>query len=155
MKPKSAMLFAIFLLICVYPLGRDAFAGQTASQDAGVVAGELEKAKAETQKLKDAWDKSRLETTLYEKRVKRATDRFAKAAQGLKDKARVEKEKAEIEFQISLERRKLAYNAWQAAQLRAAAKESLLKALEDDKDCEEIGKRIEGLKAKLAGLTGK
>src|SRR5690348_4967802 len=77
------------------------------------VAQELDKAKAETQRLKDAWDKERLETTLYEQRMKRAAQKFAKAAKDVKTKAKEQKERAELEFQLAVEKRKLAYNVWQ------------------------------------------
>lgn len=112
-------------------------------------AEELEKAKTETQRLKQAWDKARLETTLYEQRAKRAAGKFAKATKDLKEKARVRKEKAELEFQLALEKRKLAFSQWQEAQLKMATRESFMKALDRERESNDIKLKIRGLEEKL------
>ena len=113
-------------------------------------AGEaLDKAKQEVQELRDQWDKARMETTLYDKRAKRAYQKWVKAAKKMKDRAKEQKEKAELELQLSIEKRKWAFNEWQAAQLREVAKESELKALDQEKDAKDIRERIKKLEQKL------
>jgi hypothetical protein len=83
--------------------------------------------------------------------MKRAAQKFAKAAKDVKTKTKEQKERAEIEFQLAVEKRKLAYNEWQAAQLRAVAKETQLKALDQEKDNNAIRMRIDKLEVKLKG----
>ncbi len=127
------------------------FADPTPTSDSAfdAAAKELDKAKDETQRLKDSWDKSRLETTLYDQRAKRAYQRWTKAAKSLKDQAEVQKERAELEFQLAVEKRKLAYNEWQVAQLKMFAKESMVKALDQEKESSSIREKIEQLEGKI------
>lgn len=112
-------------------------------------AKELDKAKDETQKLKDAWDKARLETTLYDQRAKRAYQKWAKAVKSAKESARLQKERAEMELQLAIEKRKLAFNEWQTAQLYQAAREAEVKALDQEKDSVAIQEKIKQLEAKI------
>lgn len=133
-----------------------AFAGQetpTVDKALALAAKELEKAKDETQKLKDLWDKTRLETTLYDQRVKRAYQKWQKAAKSLKVQARIQKDKAELEFQLAVEKRKLAYNEWQASQLRLLAHESQVNALAQEKESSAIREKIKQLEAKIGQPT--
>ena len=109
----------------------------------------LDQSKDEVQKFKDVWDKTRLETTLYDQRAKRAFKKYVKAVKGARETAKEQKEKAELEFQLAVEKRKLAYNEWQAAQLRMMASESQVKALDQDKDSEAIREKIKQLEAKV------
>ena len=118
-------------------------------------AKQLEKAKDEAQKLKDAWDKTRLEVTLYDQRAKRAYKKWAKAVKTAKENARLQKERAEMELQLAIEKRKLAFNEWQAAQLRQAADEAQVKALDQEKDSVAIRDKIKRLEGKLNPTPGK
>ena len=125
----------------------------TADKALSLAAQEMDKAQQETQKLKDLWDKTRLETTLYEKRAKRAYQKWSKAAKTLKEQARAEKDKADLEFQLALEKRKLAYNEWQASQLRLLSHESRVKALDQEKQSVSIRLKIKQLENKLKGSS--
>ncbi len=147
---SSALICACLVSLWIYG---SAFADSTPGPDSpfDVAAKELDKAKDETQKLKDSWDKSRLETTLYDKRAKRAYQKWVKAAKGLKDQAEAQKEKAELEFQLAVEKRKLAYNDWQVAQMKMLAKESQVKALDQEKESESIREKIKQLEGELKG----
>jgi hypothetical protein len=109
----------------------------------------LEKSKEEVQRLKDLWDKTRLETTLYDQRAKRAFQRWVKSKTKAREQAKAAKEKAELELQLAIEKRKLAYNQWQAAMLRQLSKESEVKALDQDKDTKAIRDQIKKLQDKL------
>lgn len=109
----------------------------------------LDRAKKEAQELRDRWDKARLETTLYDKRAKRAYQKWVKAAKKAKDQTKVQKETAELELQLAIEKRKLAFNEWQAAQFREVAKESELKALDQERDTRAIQEKIKQLEQKL------
>ena len=122
------------------PVGDSAF-------DAAAKA--LVRSKDEVQKLKDAWDKSRLETTLYDQRAKRAYKRWAKATAKARGETKVAKERAELELQLAIEKRKLAYNQWQAALFRQVARESELKALDQDKDTTAVREKIKQLEGKI------
>jgi len=113
----------------------------------------LDQSKDEVQKFKDVWDKTRLETTLYDQRAKRAFKKYVKAVKGARETAKEQKEKAELEFQLAVEKRKLAYNEWQAAQLRLMASESQVKALDQDKDSEAIREKIKQLEDKIQKPT--
>jgi hypothetical protein len=112
-------------------------------------AAQLESAKLETQKLKDAWDKVRLETTLYDQRAKRAYQHWVKAAKKTKEQAKAAKDRADLEFQLAVEKRKLAYCEWQTALLRQAAKESEVLAMDQQKDMVTIRGKIKQLEGKL------
>jgi len=152
------LFFALSVFVCVHLwLNCLAVAGEpTPSFDSAVdvAASDLEKAKDETQKLKDVWDKARLEVTLYDQRAKRAYQKWAKAAKTAKDLARAQKERAEMELELAIEKRKLAFNEWQAAQLRQAASEARVKALDQEKDSASIRDRIKRLEAKLNPSKG-
>jgi hypothetical protein len=155
MTNKKIMYFlSAFLCACFagpWFISR-AFAGQetpTVDKALDLAAKELDKAKDETQKLKDLWDKTRLETTLYDQRAKRAYKKWQKAAKSLKEQARIQKDKAELEFQLAVEKRKLAYNEWQASQLRQLARESQVKALDLEKDGQAIRDKIRRMESKL------
>ena len=147
------IVFAASVFIGVYRWQTDfAFAGQATpvvdnALDAAAKA--LDKSKEEVQRLKDSWDKTRLETTLYDQRAKRAYQRWIKAAKSAKDRAKEQKEKAELELQLAIEKRKLAYSQWQAAVYRGMAKESELKALDQDKDTKAIQDKIKELETKI------
>jgi hypothetical protein len=150
---KIFLFFFLSVLIRVHPwLDCLAFAGQvtpTADDAFDAAAKELDKAKDETQRLKDAWDKARLETTLYDQRAKRAYQRWAKAVKSAKEKARLQKERAELELQLAIEKRKLAFNEWQAAQLYQASREAQVKALDQEKESMVIRGKIKQLQEKL------
>src|SRR5260221_3990459 len=106
--------FFVFLsaFICACTVGLwltcGALAGQpTLSVDSllDATAKALEKSKEEVNRLKDVWDKSRLETTLYDQRAKRAYQRWAalgaRAAKKLREQAKAAKERAELELQLA------------------------------------------------------
>lgn len=149
------LILALSLFVCTCVINPSffsfAFADPTPVADSAfdAAARELDKAKDETQRLKDSWDKSRLETTLYDQRAKRAYRKWTKAAKSLKDQAEVQKERAELEFQLAVEKRKLAYNEWQVAQLKMLAKESQVKALDQEKESSAIREKIEQLEEKV------
>lgn len=113
-------------------------------------AGEaLDKAKQEVQELRDKWDKAKMETTLYDQRAKRAYQKWVKSKQKMRDQAKAQKEKADLELQLAIEKRKLASNEWEAARSREEAKESELKALDQERDAREIREKIHQLEQKL------
>ncbi len=151
---KKILALSAFIFSCSAGLWLDdfAFAEQpTPSVDNAfdTAAEELEKAKDETQKLKDAWDRARLETTLYDQRAKRAYQKWLKAMKAAKDRARLQKEQADLELQLAVEKRKLAFNEWQAAQLREAGREADVKALEQERENAPIREKIEQIEDKL------
>ena len=143
----SSLLFLALLLSL--PSHAAKGAGQDTAAPAEAAAQALQKAKAEAARLKDDWDKARLETTLYDQRAKRAYKHWLNAKSKARDQALRDKERAELELKLSVEKRKLAWNRWEAAQFRATARESEWKALEDEKDSADIEKEIHGLEAKL------
>lgn len=151
---NTVFALSAFIGACIaapWPNGL-AFGGQpTPSVDSAVDAAalDLEKAKDEAQRLKDTWDKARLEVTLYDQRAKRAYQKWAKAAKAAREQARIQKEQAGMELDLAIEKRKLAFNEWQAAQLRQAAIEARVKALDQEKDSEAIRDRIKKLEDKL------
>jgi hypothetical protein len=151
LKVKLILVLSLFICTCVTGPSFLSFADPTPAADSAfdAAAKELDKAKDETQKLKDSWENSMLKTTLYDKRAKRAYQKWTKAAKSLKDQAEVQKERAELEFQLAVEKRKLAYNEWQVAQLKMLAKESQVKALDQEKESSTIREKIEQLEGKI------
>jgi len=125
----------------------------TTSDNETVLGQKLDQAKAEVDQFKTAWDKARLETTLYDQRSKRAYQRWLKAAKSLRAKAQEQRDKADMELQLSVERRKLAFSQWQSAQLREAAQESLIQAFAQDQDTQAIQDKIRQLESKLNPLA--
>jgi tetrahydromethanopterin S-methyltransferase subunit G len=109
----------------------------------------LEQSKAKVQELKDAWDKARLEATLYGQRAQRAYKKWVKAAKKARPAAEDLKEKAELELQLAVERRKLAWGEWQMAQLHLASEEASAKALDQEKDTQATRERMKKLEEKL------
>ena len=149
----KGLIFVLPLFICVHlwliPFAFADPATPSVEDQLAVSASRLDKARDENQKLKDAWDKARLETTLYDQRAKRAYQKWVKAAKGLKEAAKARKEQGELEFQLAVEKRKLAYNEWQVSQLKMLAEESQVKALDQEKESASIRDRIGKLEAKL------
>jgi hypothetical protein len=123
------------------------------SNEVDLVGQKLEATKADVEKFKIAWDKARLETTLYEQRAKRAYQKWVKATKLAKAKAQSARDKADLELQLSVERRKLAFSQWQAAQMRQTAQEAQLKALNQDRDTKAIQDKIKQLQTKLSPLV--
>lgn len=141
-------LIAVQSLLISLAFGDDSI--PTADSAFDVAAKALEKSKEEVQRLKDSWDKARLETTLYDQRAKRAFQRWVKAKTKAREQAKSAKEKAELELQLAIEKRKLAYNQWQAALLRQVAKESEMKAMDQDKDTAAVREKIKQLEGKIS-----
>src|SRR6185503_10714428 len=109
---KKVLSF-LFIFICSVGFG---FAKDkpASSADVDVVGQKLDELKEDVGKLKESWDKARLEVTLYEKRAKRAYQKWVKAAKKVKADAKIQKEKADLELQLAVERRKLAFSQWQS-----------------------------------------
>ncbi len=145
-----------FLLILVCSVGfasaKTALA-PASSTDVDVVGQKLDEMKEDIQKLKESWDKTRLEVTLYEKRAKRAYQKWVKAAKAVKAAAKIQKEKADLELQLAVEKRKLAFSQWQSKVFLQTAEESHLKSLAQDKDSKAIQEKIDQLEAKLKPLS--
>ena len=76
-----------------------------------------------------------------------------KAAKKVKADAKIQKEKADLELQLAVERRKLAFSQWQSRVFLQTAEESHLKSLAQDKDTKAIQEKIDQLEAKLKPLT--
>jgi microsomal dipeptidase-like Zn-dependent dipeptidase len=142
-----------FLFLAVLMAGDSLLLAQTTPQPAhNETEGSTEKldqAKAEVEQFKTAWDKARLETTLYEQRSKRAYQKWVKATKAAKAKAQTARDKADIELQLSVEKRKLAFSQWQSAQLREASSEAQIKAVAQDRDTKAIQDKIHQLETKL------
>jgi hypothetical protein len=111
-------------------------------------AQQVQKAQEVVQKTKDAWDRSRLEATLYSQRADRAYRRWAAAKKDWKKKMAEHKDEAQLEFQVAVEKRKLSYDLWQQALDRLNAQQQLLNA-------EEVAEDIEATKAQLFKLESK
>jgi chromosome segregation ATPase len=120
--------------------------------DVNALGEKLDQAKADVDQFKNAWDKARLETTLYDQRAQRAYQRWLKATKSLKTKAQEQKDKADLELQLSVERRKLAFSQWQSAQLRETSEEAQVQAFAQDQGTKAIQDKIQQLQAKLAPL---
>ena len=149
---KIRFFFFLLVFICVHLwLSSSVLAGPTPVpvDTLAKAAEKLEKAKTELQRLKDVWDRARLEATLYDKRAQRAYKAWAKSAKKVREQARLKKEKAQMEFLLAIEKRKLAFSEWQAARYRMLADESQVKALAQDKDTQGIQAKIKELEAKL------
>jgi len=115
----------------------------------------LEKAKEEARSLRETWDKTKLEATLYDKRAKRAYEKWVKAAKGLRKDAEKQKDQAELELKLSTERRKLAYNEWQAALYRQALREAHLRLAEQERDIAIVKERIRKLESEMNASSSK
>jgi hypothetical protein len=153
-KSRSYKGLATAALICFISSAgfwpSSAFAATPVADNAfDAAAKALDKSKEEVQVLKNSWDKTRLETTLYDQRAKRAYQKWLKATKKAKEQAKAVKEQAELELQLAIEKRKLAYNQWQGALLRQMSKESELKALDQDKDTAAVREKIKQLEEKL------
>ena len=153
--PPLKILFFSSVFICVHLwLSPSVFAGPTPvpADTLAKAAEKLDEAKEELQKLKDVWDRARLEATLYDQRARRAYKSWAKSAKKAREQARLKKEKAQLEFLLAIEKRKWAFSQWQAAQYRMLADESQVKALAQDKDTQGIQAKIKELEIKLRPL---
>jgi hypothetical protein len=143
----------LFLLACllapalVFPAPNQPASGsdqalQAANQD-------LEAAQKEVQKLRDAWDKTRLEATLYDQRAKRAYQKWIKAAKSLRAQALAVKVHADLEFQLAVEKRKLAFVILQEAVFRQAELDAKVRELDQKKDEADIRAKMRELQTKL------
>jgi len=103
------------------------------------------KARSEPQQLRSAWDKARLEVTVYDKRYRRAYERWVKATKDTKASAMKRRDQAMVEFKISLERRRLAWYEWELGKAKQVALEADTKAKGLREDVARVKKRIEAL----------
>jgi chromosome segregation ATPase len=148
------LLKRLFFCWCVM-MGCGTVLAQTTPQpttDINVLGEKLDQAKADVDQFKNAWDKARLETTLYDQRAKRAYQRWLKTVKSLKSKAQEQRDKADLELQLSVERRKLAFAQWQSAQLQEASEEAQVQAFAQDQGAQAIRNKIQQLDEKLAPL---
>jgi len=143
----------MFLALCgvlIPTLGRSWAASATTPTATSVAADgqvtpvdpAVEKWKSEASKTRDLWDKSRLESTLYDKRYKRAYDRWVKAAKDKKAQALAKRDQASGEFKLSLERRRLAWYRFESAKARQAAAEAESQAKGIGEDIRRVEERI-------------
>jgi chromosome segregation ATPase len=154
---KINLLLSVFIRACVACLWLTGFAfAQTTPQptlsEVDGLSEKLDQVKADVEKFKNAWDKARLETTLYDQRAQRAYQRWVKAAKSLKAKTQAQRDKAALELQLAVERRKLAFSQWQSALLREAAEETKIKTFAQDRDTKAIQDKIRELETKLNPL---
>lgn len=103
------------------------------------------KARAESQRFRDAWDKAKLEASVYEKRQRRAYERWAKATKETKAAALKKRDQSVVEFKVSLEKRRLAWYEWELAKAKQIALEAETKAKGLREDVARVKKRIEAL----------
>ncbi len=149
MKPLKIMFAIICLLatavlqpgLAVSPPGPDAALNQAGK--------DMEAANQEVRKLRDAWDKTKLEATLYDRRAKRAYQKWIKSAKTLRAQAQTAREKADLELQLAVEKRKLAFVLLQEAIYRQTALDSRMKELDQQKDEEAIRAKMKDLETKL------
>jgi hypothetical protein len=127
-----------------------------AGQDAKIAqaARQVQTAQDEVQKLKDAWDRSRLESTLYGQRAQRAYKRWAAAKKDWKKKMAQHKDEAQLEFELAVEKRKLAFDLWQQAQYRLGAEQQLLNAAESTVDIQATQAHIAKLQSQMTPALG-
>ncbi len=157
-KNKNFFLKTLRLgvLACVVFVGGDVVFAQTpvAAPDTKLTqaADQVQKAQDEVQKLKDAWDRSRLESTLYSQRAQRAYKRWAAAKKDWKKKMAQHKDEAQLEFELAVEKRKLAYDLWQQAQYRLNAQQQLLSAAEETQDIQDTQAHIAQLQSQMTPL---
>jgi len=116
-------------------------------------AQQVQTAQDEVQKLKDAWDRSRLESTLYSQRAQRAYKRWAAAKKDWKKKMAQHKDEAQLEFELAVEKRKLAFDLWQQAQYRLGAQQQLLNAAESSVDIQATQAHIAKLQSQVAPIV--
>jgi hypothetical protein len=109
----------------------------------------MEAVQKEVQTLRDAWDKTRLEATLYDQRAKRAYQKWIKAAKALRSQALAAKERADLELQLAVEKRKLAFVVLQEAIFRQAALDARMKELDQENDEAAIRLKMKELESKL------
>ena len=112
-------------------------------------ANQVQKAQIEVDQLKDIWDRSRLESTLYDQRAQRAYKRWVAAKKDWKKKMGIHKDQAQLEFQLSVEKRKLAFDQWQQALYRLNAEQQLLSVAEQAKDILDTRAHINRLENQL------
>jgi hypothetical protein len=97
---------------------------------------------AEVKKIRDAWDKARLEATVYEKRYRRAYDKWVQSAREGKSKALAHRDRAQAEFNLSVERRRLAWYRWEDARARQQVAEASARRKGLAGDIERVRARI-------------
>jgi hypothetical protein len=106
------------------------------------------KIRAEVKKVRDAWDKARLEATVYEKRYHRAYDKWVQSAREGKSNALARRDRAQAEFSLSVERRRLAWYRWEDARARQQAAEAAARRKGLAADIERVRARIRDMESK-------
>jgi hypothetical protein len=107
------------------------------------------KARAEVKTVRDLWDKARLEATVYDKRYRRAYDRWTQAAKADKAAAAVKRDRAMDELKLSFERRRLAWYRWEDARAEAKAVEAAAERKALRSDMERVKTRIRTMEKAL------
>jgi hypothetical protein len=144
---KSLLISCLLVTIFIQP----GFAAPTPGPDSALnqAGKQMEAAKQETQKLRDAWDKAKLEVTLYERRAKRAYQKWIKSTKTLRAQTQTAREKADLELQLAVERRKLAFVLLQEAVYRQAALDARMNELDQQKDEADIRAKLKDIESKL------
>jgi len=106
----------------------------------------LVKAREEAVRAKEAWDKSKLEATLWDQRYKRAYSEWAKSKGGSRAAALDKRLKAEEDLKIALEVRRVHWYRAELASMKAKAAEDSLKIIEMELDLRRVEDRLKGMR---------
>lgn len=107
-------------------------------------------AKAQTAKAKDAWDRSKLECTLWDQRFKREYQQWVKARGDARKAAQDRRFQAEADLKLSLEVRRLNWYQYELAARRERAAEEQLKTAEMENELARVEERVRALKTRPA-----
>lgn len=108
----------------------------------------LLKAREESARAKEAWDKSKLEATLWDQRYKRAYGEWAKSKGAARPAALEKRLRAEEDLKLALEARRLNWYRSELAAMRVRAAEDALKTLELQREATRVEERILEMKAR-------
>ncbi len=106
----------------------------------------LLKAREEATRAKEAWDKSKLEATLWDQRYKRAYSEWVKSKGDSRAAALDKRLKAEEDLKIALEVRRVHWYRAEWASLKAKAVEDSLKIIEMELDLRRVEERLKGMR---------
>jgi hypothetical protein len=106
----------------------------------------LLKAREEASRAKEAWDKSKLEATLWDQRYKRAYSEWAKSRGGARPAALEKRLRAEEDLKLALEVRRVNWYRSELASMRARAAEESLRILEMEAELSRVEERLKGMR---------
>jgi hypothetical protein len=144
---RTVILAFLMTLSVVAVAGTPAGRGAPESKTVQEVRAAMDRAKQEASNAKDAWDKSKLEATLWDQRYKRAYQEWTKSKGDARSATLKKRDQSEVDLKVALEGRRVNWYRYELARRRVLVAEENLKIAELEAELEMVLERLKGMQS--------